>query len=87
MNERTTDPARTVDAHQPRRYARAVTEARDPRIPDLVSLRQAAEILGISKQAAHKRALKGQLQGTQVDGAWLFRRAVVEKAAEADAEG
>lgn len=87
MNERTADPARTVDGRQPWRYARAVTDARDPRIPDLVSLRQAAEILGISKQAAHKRVTKGQLQGIQVDGAWLFRRTVVEKAAEADAEG
>ena len=59
----------------------------DPRIPDLVSLRQAAEILHISKQAAHKRATKGQLQGKQIDGAWLFRRDVVERAAEVDAEG
>lgn len=61
--------------------------ARDPRIPDLVSLRQAAEILGISKQAAHKRALRGQLLGTQVDGAWLFRREVVAKAAAAGDAG
>lgn len=60
------------------------TLPRDAKIPDLVSLRQAADILGMSKQAAHKRAMRGQLVGAQVDGAWLFRREVVEAARAAD---
>jgi len=51
---------------------------RDNRIPDLVSLAEAAEIMGMSRQAAHKMVTKGQLRGAQVGGTWVFRRAVVE---------
>jgi len=51
----------------------------DGKIPDLISLREAATILGMSKQAAHKYVIKGVLAGKQIDGAWVFRRAVVER--------
>ncbi|MEU4777455.1 helix-turn-helix domain-containing protein [Micromonospora sp. NPDC023633] len=53
---------------------------RDPKIPDLVSLQEAADILGMSKQAALKRAERGQLLGARAGNAWVFRRAVVEAA-------
>lgn len=52
---------------------------RDPRIPDLVSLAEAAQLMGMSRQAAHKMVMKGQLRGAQVGGTWVFRRAVVER--------
>ncbi|MFG1847760.1 helix-turn-helix domain-containing protein [Micromonospora carbonacea] len=58
---------------------------RDPKIPDLVSLQEAAEILGISKQAVHKRVEAAQLVGARVGTAWVFRRAVVEAARPAPA--
>ncbi|WP_320069589.1 helix-turn-helix domain-containing protein [Micromonospora sp. RTGN7] len=61
------------------------TPPRDPRIPDLVSLQEAADILGISKQAVHKRIKAAQLVGAQVGSAWVFRRSVVEAARPAPA--
>lgn len=64
------------------RYPDRVTQTppRDPRIPDLVSLTEAAELLGITRQAAHLRALNGQLKGALVGKTWVFRRSVVEAA-------
>jgi hypothetical protein len=53
---------------------------RDRHIPDLVSLAEAAQILGVSRQAVHKMATKAQLLGTQVGTTWVFRRVVVERA-------
>jgi hypothetical protein len=53
---------------------------RDPRIPDLVSLSEAAEILGITRQAVHLRAQNGQLRGALIGKSWVFRRSVVEAA-------
>lgn len=50
----------------------------DRKLPPLVGLQEAADILGISKQAAHKRATKGQLPGAKVGDAWVFRRLLVE---------
>ncbi len=52
---------------------------RDPRIPDLVSLHEAAEIMGMTRQAAHKMVTKGQLRGARVGTTWVFRRIVVER--------
>lgn len=52
---------------------------RDRRIPDLVSLREAAEILGVSRQFVHKLAAKGDLPGARVGEAWVFRRTVVKQ--------
>ncbi|WP_037684630.1 helix-turn-helix domain-containing protein [Streptomyces griseus] len=54
---------------------------RDRHIPDLVSATEAAEILGISRQAVNLRASRGQLLGAQVGTTWVFRRVVVEAAA------
>lgn len=56
---------------------------RDRHIPDLVSLQQAADILGHTKQAVHKMVMKGQLRGARVGTTWVFRRVVVEKAKSA----
>lgn len=61
------------------------TPSRDPRIPDLVSLQEAADILGISKQATLKRALAGQLLGARAGNAWVFRRALVDAARDSSA--
>lgn len=52
---------------------------RDPRIPDLTSLSEAAEILGVSRAAVHKMVIKGRLRGARVGAGWVFRRVVVEK--------
>jgi hypothetical protein len=62
------------------------TPPRDPRIPDLVSLQEAADILGISKQATLKRAMAGQLLGARAGNAWVFRRVLVEGARDADGQ-
>jgi hypothetical protein len=59
----------------------------DRKIPDLVSLAEAGEILGMSKQAAHKRLMRGELPGRQVGTTWVFRRALVEKIRDEEAEG
>jgi hypothetical protein len=63
------------------RYSYAVTDPpRDPRIPDLVGLQEAAEIMGVSKQAAHKMVRKAQLKGARIGNSttWVFRRVVVD---------
>lgn len=63
------------------RYASVVADPpRDPRIPDLVGLQEAAEIMGVSKQAAHKMVRKAQLRGARVGNSttWVFRRSVVD---------
>ena len=51
---------------------------RDPRIPDLVSKAQAAEILGISHQAVQQMVDKGRLKGAKVGATWVFRRVAVQ---------
>jgi excisionase family DNA binding protein len=61
-----------------------MTWARDPKLPELVSASEAAVLLGISRQAVLKRAERGQLLGAQAGTTWVFRRAVVEAARDAD---
>jgi excisionase family DNA binding protein len=62
------------------RYSsRVANPYRDRLIPDLVSLAEAADIMGVSRQAAHRMVIKGQLHGAQVGGTWVFRKAVVEQ--------
>ncbi len=51
----------------------------DPRIPDLVSLQEAADILGLKRAMTHRLVQQGELRGRKIAGAWLFRRVVVEK--------
>lgn len=51
----------------------------DPRIPDLVSLREAAGILGVGRAYTHRLVASGALRGKKVDSTWVFRRSVVEK--------
>ncbi|MEW2442770.1 helix-turn-helix domain-containing protein [Micromonospora marina] len=60
-----------------------MSQPRDPKIPDLVSIQEAAAILGISKQAVHKRIDRGQLVGAPVGSTYVLRRAVVEAARSA----
>jgi excisionase family DNA binding protein len=63
-------------------YAYPVTDPKpDPGIPPLVSLAEAAQILGCSRQFAHRMVTKNQLRGRHVGGAWVFRRALVERLA------
>jgi hypothetical protein len=59
---------------------------RDPRIPDLVSLAEAAKIMRMTKQAAHKMVLKGQLRGARIGTTWVFRRVVVQRFHKAGTE-
>lgn len=50
---------------------------RDGRIPDLVTVTEAAHMLGITRQAISKMVHKKQLRGAQIGGRWVFRRAAV----------
>ncbi len=54
---------------------------RDRHIPDLVTLDEAADILGVVRQYAHRLAHSGQLLGATVGKGktWVFRRVVVER--------
>ena len=54
----------------------------DRHIPDLVSLREAANILDLSRGMTHRLIKQGQLRGKRVDSVWVFRRVVVEKLKE-----
>lgn len=51
---------------------------RDRHIPDLVSLAEAAQIMGMTRQAAHQLVQRGLLVGAQVGTTWVFRRSVAE---------
>lgn len=35
--------------------------------------------MGMSKQAAHKMVMKGQLRGARIGATWVFRRVVVNR--------
>ncbi len=49
----------------------------DKRMPALLSLDQAAKVLGVVRQYAHRMAKDGRLPGQQVGKTWVFRTAVV----------
>lgn len=55
---------------------------RDKHIPDLLSASEAAELLGVTRQAVQLQANNGQLPGAKIGSTWVFRRAVVERAAK-----
>jgi excisionase family DNA binding protein len=42
---------------------------------DLLSLTEAAELIGISRPAAHQALVEGRLKGQRVGNAWVVRRA------------
>lgn len=54
----------------------------DKRMPALLSLDQAAHVLGVVRQYAHRMAHDGRLPGQQVGKTWVFRTAVVLKVKE-----
>lgn len=58
----------------------------DRHIPDLVTLHEAADIMGITRQAAHKMVTSGRLPGRKIGTAgWVFRRVVAERFKKPDA--
>lgn len=50
----------------------------DRRIPDLVSVTEAAGMLGVTRQAVLLMAGNGHLPGRKVGATWVFRRATVD---------
>lgn len=53
---------------------------RDPRIPDLVGLEEAAAVLGVVKQYAQRLVKAGQIPGAIIGrNTYVFRRSVVER--------
>jgi excisionase family DNA binding protein len=54
----------------------------DKRMPPLLSLDQAANVLGVVRQYAHRMAVSKELPGQQVGKTWVFRTAVVLKVRE-----
>jgi excisionase family DNA binding protein len=50
-------------------------------LPPLVSVTEAAELLGVTRQAVLQRLESGSLPGTKVGNAWVVLRAAVEHAA------
>lgn len=68
-----------VDVRQQMPYRGVVPPRIDNKIPDLVSLAEAAAILGTSKQLVHRDFVqKGLLAGKKIGGTWVFRRIHVE---------
>jgi excisionase family DNA binding protein len=51
----------------------------DRRMPKLVNVEGAAEILGVVPQYAYRLAEQGQLPGAKIGHAWIFRRVEVER--------
>lgn len=52
---------------------------RDGRIPDLVSVTEAAELLGITRQAVLKMVSRDQLPGARIGTTYVFRRSVITR--------
>lgn len=53
----------------------------DRHIPPLVSVTEAADILGMTRQGVLKAANNGQLRGRKAGATWVFRRVLVEREA------
>lgn len=51
----------------------------DKRLPDMLNLNGAAELLGLSPQYVHRLAERKELIGYKIGSAWWFRKAVVER--------
>lgn len=54
------------------------TPAPDPKIPPLLSAAEAAEALGVTRQAIVKSAAAGRIPGRLVGKTWVFRLAAIE---------
>lgn len=54
----------------------------DKRMPPLLSLDQAANVLGVVRQYVHRMATSRELPGQLVGKTWVFRTAVVLKVKE-----
>lgn len=52
-----------------------------PRVPELLSLSQTAELLGITRQAVHNRIATGALPAVRVGATWAVVAAVARQAA------
>lgn len=57
---------------------------RDPYIPELLSMAQAAERLQLTKQGVHRRYTLGQLPGAPAGNAIVFRAQLIEEIAKAE---
>lgn len=57
---------------------------RDPYIPELLSMAQAAERLQLTKQGVHRRYVQGQLPGAQIGNAIVFRAQLIDAIAKAE---
>lgn len=68
----------------PRRYGHPVTKPpRDRRIPDLMTLVDAAKRLSLTREGLHKAAKAGRILGAEIGrGVWVFRRSVIEAEAK-----
>lgn len=51
----------------------------DRRMPRVLNLQGAAELLHVSPQYVHRLAEAGRLVGVKVGSSWFFREAVVER--------
>ena len=51
--------------------------------PEWYSLKDVAQVLGLTRQGVHRRVRKGQLEAEQVDGVWRVSDAAVAAAVEA----
>lgn len=61
-----------------------MTPTPDRHIPPLVSMHEAADMLGMSKQAMHKMINAGRIPAARAGSAWVLRRVVVERHAGID---
>jgi hypothetical protein len=55
----------------------------DSKIPDLLSVPEAAAELGMTRQGVRKAAARGQILGKKVGEVWVFRPAVIQQAKRA----
>lgn len=70
--------ARSAPASRPKRLLPDLPP-RDPRLVDLVSLHEAADIIGVTRQYAHRLVMRGELRGARAGDTWVFRRAAVQQ--------
>jgi excisionase family DNA binding protein len=51
----------------------------DRGIPELLTLKEVANMLGVSRQYTYRLVMRGDIRGRKAGEYWVFRRSIIEK--------
>lgn len=70
----------SIEVMTTKEFDARIDAIKPPAIPELVSITEAAQLLGVSRQAVHQRLETGSLPGVRVGTTWVIPRAGVRPA-------